>query len=186
MTDTESAQTERLYALNCNRCGGTVEIGPDARYTTCGFCGTQLRVQRSGSAMFTVEMNELKTRTRHLEADVSALRDDRQLEALDRRWAARLAELSVREGDNGNLRAPSLQNALLALLSAIAPLALILSGAFDGFGNGALALAGVAMLVGTAKAGAELIRYRQFRIERSLYWAERAKLTTAISSPPGG
>ena len=178
MSDVNDTAIERLQGVGCNQCGGTVDIPADARFVTCGFCGSRLRVERSQSALFTVEMDEMKARTRDLEQNVSALRHNQRVETLDRRWQSRLAELSVREGDDGGLRPPSLVNALLGLIGSLAPMALILSGAFGDVLTGFGPFLVLAVLGGVAKSAVELFKYQQFRRERAVYWAERARLTS--------
>ena len=85
----------KVAAVSCNRCGGTLDVTARTNYTTCGYCGTRLRVERSASSIATVELDELRSRTDDLERNVTALRDDRRVEQLDRKWEARRAELSI-------------------------------------------------------------------------------------------
>ena len=110
----------QLTAVSCNRCGGTLDVGERTSFTTCGFCGTQLRVERSATALATVELDELRDRTDTLERNVQALRSDKRVAQLDRQWDVRRAELSIVNSDN-EARLPTLHGALLRLASAMSP-----------------------------------------------------------------
>lgn len=164
-----------VTAVSCNRCGGTLEIPERTHFTTCGYCGTQLRVERSATTLATIELDELRNRTDDLERDLSALRSDRLVEQLDRKWEARRAELSISHGEN-ELRLPTLHGALLRFLSALGPLLLLVFGPFAAFGTTALPFVGAMMMFGAVQGGIELYKYLQYRQASADYWAERSRL----------
>ncbi len=166
---------DSVTAISCNRCGGTLDIAERTNFTTCGFCGTRLRVERSATSLSTVELDELRTRTDDLERNVSVLRDNQQIEQLDRQWEARRAELSISNGKH-EPRLPTLHGTLLRLLSALVPMVFFFSGQFDGFGTSVLPVLGVMTLVGLLQGGSELHKYLQYRAANTAYWSERARL----------
>ena len=55
--------------VNCNRCGATLDVGPDTRHVTCASCRTPLVVIRTMSSIFT---------------DTAARQ--KELERIDREW----------------------------------------------------------------------------------------------------
>ena len=173
--DHTQAGANSVTAVSCNRCGGTLDISARTNFTTCGFCGTRLRVERSATSLSTVELDELRTRTDDLERNVSALRDNQQIEQLDRQWEARRAELSISNGKH-EPRLPTLHGTLLRLLSALAPIVFLLSGQLNGFGSSVLPVLGAMTLVGLLQAGSELHKYLQYRAASTDYWSERARL----------
>jgi hypothetical protein len=184
MTDSQAnhhhplkAGASQLTAVSCNRCGGTLDVAERTNYTTCGFCGTQLRVDRSTTSLATVELDELRTRTDDLERGVSALRDDQRVEQLDRQWEARRAELSISISNGKHEpRLPTLHGALFRLLSALAPLVLFASGQLASFGEAILPFLAATTLFGLVQGGTELYKYTQYRQAAALYWNERSRL----------
>lgn len=169
------ARQSALTAVSCNHCGGALEVDERTNYTTCGYCGTRLRVERSATALATIELDDLRERTEEIERDVSALRDDKAVEQLDRAWALRRDEFRIAIG-NGDPRLPTLQGTLMRLVSVLVPLALLVAGPFSGEGGYvALILLGAAAL-GAVQAGIEGFKFWRYRSARASYEAERASL----------
>lgn len=84
----------KLLSLNCNNCGGPLEVAEDTRFVTCGRCGSQLTVEHAGSAAFTRRIFELEQRTDELEQEVGAVRLQNELEQLERDWLNRQQRLA--------------------------------------------------------------------------------------------
>lgn len=170
-----AAHTNSLAVVSCNHCGGALEVNERTHYTTCGYCGTRLRVERSASSLATIELDDLRERTDDIERSVSALRDDKAVEQLDRAWGLRRDEFRISNGD-GDPRLPTLHGALMRLVSVIIPLALLVAGPFNDVGGyvpvillGAAALAAV-------QAGIEGYKFLRYRSARQAYEAERSAL----------
>lgn len=80
-------------ALNCNHCGGPLQIPEDAKYATCGFCETQLAVEHSGSVYFTRILKQLQESTRVISTDLEELKIRTSLERLEAEWDRKKHEL---------------------------------------------------------------------------------------------
>ncbi|MFH5805690.1 hypothetical protein [Alienimonas sp. DA493] len=81
-----------LETLLCRRCGAPLQVGPGAKFVTCGHCGSSLRVERSESAAWT----ELTERTERLEEKVERMDRRSELADLDREWERTRKSLMIR------------------------------------------------------------------------------------------
>lgn len=172
---TPSTDGSRSTAVSCNHCGGALDVTERTKYTTCGFCGTRLRVERSASSLATVELDALKIRTDDLARDVSALRNDKRVEQLDRQWELRRDDFLVSNGEQ-EPRLPTVHGALLRLLTAVVPIVVLASGQLAAFGSGVLPVVAAAILLGLFQAGTEGYKYNRYRVERARYRTERSRL----------
>jgi hypothetical protein len=71
-------------------------------FVDCRFCGTSLRIVRTESAIFT-EVNEA---VKAISAEVSDLRKESKLRALDERWQKKRETLLIGHGHGGRVGAP--------------------------------------------------------------------------------
>lgn len=79
----------KLIPLTCARCDAPLRVGERDRSVICEHCGTQLLVERQGDVVRTEIVEEYLRRTRELVNEVRALRAERRLKTLDRRWQRR-------------------------------------------------------------------------------------------------
>lgn len=75
-----------IEKIACNACGAPLEVLESTRFATCHHCGSQLRVQRTGTATFTEAIEKLEAVTGRLEQRVDRLSTQNELAALDREW----------------------------------------------------------------------------------------------------
>jgi len=68
----------------------------------CRFCGTSLRIVRTDSAIFT----EVHEAVKAIGAEVSGLRKESKLRALDERWQKKRETLLIGHGHGGRVGAP--------------------------------------------------------------------------------
>ena len=78
--------TVKLIPLNCNHCGGPLEVPVDARFVTCSFCETRLAVERTNGTYSTAIIEQLDTRTESLASEVRRLHLRRDLDELEENY----------------------------------------------------------------------------------------------------
>ena len=78
--------TVKLIPLNCNHCGGPLEVPVDARFVTCSFCETRLAVERTNGTYSTAIIEQLATRTESLASEVRRLHLRRDLDELEENY----------------------------------------------------------------------------------------------------
>lgn len=76
----------KLISLNCNHCGGPIEVSADANFATCSFCQCQLAIERTKTAWSTRVLKEIQKTTELLTTDVVDLKRHLEIEKLDRCW----------------------------------------------------------------------------------------------------
>src|SRR5579862_4164784 len=81
MSDLTQATT-----VACNHCGASLPIADNTRFVTCGYCGSQLEIHRSGSSIYTEVLQSIDQRTQRIEQDVEQIKKQNALEQLDRDW----------------------------------------------------------------------------------------------------
>ena len=89
----------KLLSLSCNHCGAQLDVPEKTNYVTCTFCGTKLKVERSGGAAYTEALEQLAE-------DVGALKRQVEVDRLDREWQMRREELMVRS-ERGHVSVPT-------------------------------------------------------------------------------
>ncbi|MAG93807.1 MAG: hypothetical protein CMJ48_08675 [Planctomycetaceae bacterium] len=88
-----------LETLNCNSCAAPLEVAASAEFVTCRHCSTQLAIRRTGSAVFTEELEQLAGQVRDL------IREGK-IADLDRCWDRNKQHYLVTERD-GSKSEPS-------------------------------------------------------------------------------
>ncbi len=91
-------------AVNCNNCGAPLEVGEATKYATCGFCGSQLEIRRSGGALYSDVLQTVSHRTAAIAVDLETIRLQNELERLDREWMLERDAYTVRDGQGGGRR----------------------------------------------------------------------------------
>jgi hypothetical protein len=91
-------------AVNCNNCGAPLEVGEATKYATCGFCGSQLEIRRSGGALYSDVLQTVSHRTAAIAEDLETIRLQNELERLDREWMLERDTYTVRDGQGGSHR----------------------------------------------------------------------------------
>ncbi len=166
---------DSLSVVSCNHCGGALDVDATTRFTTCGYCGTRLRVERSATSLSTIELDDLRERTDDLERNVSVLRSDRRVEQHDRSWELRRDEFMITSGDS-DPRLPTLHGALSRLIIALLPLGLVFSGWFASFGDSIVPIVLIVIVFGIGQAALEGFKYNRYRAARAEYRQQRAVL----------
>lgn len=75
-----------VQSVNCNNCGAPLSVGASTNYATCGHCGSQLAVHRTGNALFTERIDQLEAKTTAIAETVAELALKDRLEEIDRAW----------------------------------------------------------------------------------------------------
>lgn len=96
----------KLYSLSCQHCGAPLEVPAKVKQLTCQFCGTRLKVQQTGSAVYTEALGEISETTNRIADNTDFIRLQNELERIDREWALEKERFMVR-GKDGRLSVPS-------------------------------------------------------------------------------
>lgn len=130
------AETQELL---CDACGAPLEVGPKARFVTCGYCDARLRVKHSESAAWTEKVERIakkqktlekrqrrmaaKQRRLERELAVSKLRDD--LEELEREWDREREGYMVRQKSGALLPPDRVLRQMIWVTVALVPLLVV-------------------------------------------------------------
>jgi hypothetical protein len=102
-------------SVACNNCGAALEVGPSTRFVTCTYCSSQLEVHRTGAAAYTEVLHAIHQNTQQIAQDVQAIRQQNELEALDREWAIQREQFMTRNEDGSR----SVPNATGSVVGAV-------------------------------------------------------------------
>lgn len=131
----------KLLALNCNECGASIEVSEQAKFVTCGFCSTRLRVQHTDTSAFTEALEEMAS-------DLDEIRRDVAITRLDQEWMQERQKHLVQNSD-GSTSAPTIGSGIVTLVLATAIGSFFVSQAgavgFLVIGFGVIAFAGQAL-----------------------------------------
>ncbi len=59
-----------LQLLNCNACGGPLDVHSTANFVTCSHCGSQLAVKRNETVAYTEVLKQVEQKIDHVEKKV--------------------------------------------------------------------------------------------------------------------
>jgi len=79
----------KLVPITCAQCDAPLRINEGTSFVVCDHCETQLHVQKSQEGLQTEIMEEILHRTDALAKEVNALKAERRVKSLDRRWRSR-------------------------------------------------------------------------------------------------
>ena len=171
----------KLISLNCNHCGAPLEVPESAKFVTCSFCETQLKVERTASTYSTAAIAELKETTDSLSQDVAYLKLQNSLQVLEHGWDRQRQTLMTRKKD-GSTRGPSSQRAVLV---GIAPMAVGVVILFAGLGSpsgGAILFGLAAIVIGIIAGVTEHSRRTAYEHAQRRYSRKRAAIRTEMQA----
>ena len=96
----------KLFSLSCQHCGAPLEVPARVKQLTCQFCGTRLKVQQTGSAIYTEALEEITETTSRIADNTDYIKLQNELERIDREWSHEKENFMVR-GKDGQLSVPS-------------------------------------------------------------------------------
>ncbi len=102
----------KVNSVLCNNCGGPLELKPKIRFATCNFCGSSLKIERSGNALYTEMMEDIDDRTRQIAGDVDIIKRQNEIEQLDREWMAEREHYKI-QGKDGVETIPTKSDSLV-------------------------------------------------------------------------
>ncbi len=75
-----------IESLRCNNCGANLDLNPKIKFFKCAHCGSTLTIKKSGNAIYTEVINEIKNNTEILidNSNVDAI--EKEIARLDREW----------------------------------------------------------------------------------------------------
>lgn len=102
----------KLFTLSCQHCSAPLEVPAKITQLTCQFCGTRLRVQRTGSAAYTETLEEVAQQVARVADTTDQLKVEQEIARLDREWMMGREQFMVR-GKDGQLDVPGKTSALI-------------------------------------------------------------------------
>ncbi len=165
--------------ITCDHCGAGLAIEGTPNYVDCRFCGSSLRVVRTESAIYT----EVRAEVKAIGAEVSGLRKESKLRALEERWHKQQMDLAI-----GNWPGPMSKHhptkgaaKLFGLLGGGSTLvfgimALYFRGADKGFSFFTTIITGILTLIGIVWANH---RHDRYLVAERAYLARRKAIQEA-------
>ena len=65
----------KILSLTCNHCGAPLEVPAKARFVTCTFCSSRLKITQEGNAAFTELLETLQDTTREIQEDIQTIKN---------------------------------------------------------------------------------------------------------------
>lgn len=157
----------KVLDLSCNRCGASLDVPEKVNFVTCTFCGTKLKIERSGAAAYTEALEQIAD-------DLKVLRRQAEVDRLDRRWHMRRDELLVSDKE-GRRHVPTKAGTTAGVVFVVvAGLAWM---AFASQLHAGFALFGLVFIAfGVMAAMQQMRRADEYARERATYERERAAL----------
>ena len=160
-----------LTSISCGNCGAPLKLPKDAKFVTCNHCHSQLAVKHSDSITYTERLDKLDERTDRIEEEVSHLRYQSELTAVDRQWEKEREGYMITD-KHGRRREPSVVG------SVIIGVVFVLFGAFWMMrAPSPVAMLGiVVILIGVGSSIYSYIRAKDFLAAQSRYRRRKSKL----------
>lgn len=175
--------TLKTKKITCNHCGAALAIKGTPNYVDCRFCGTSLRIVRTASAIFTEVREEVKA----IGAEVSGLRKESKLRALDERWHKEQMKLAIGNWPGPMSKYHPTKDAaqLFGVLGglccvAFCILALYFRDSDKGLSLFTALITGILTLVGVVWAN---YRHNRYVIAENAYLARRQLIELGTSKP---
>lgn len=161
-------------SVRCNHCGAPLEVDAETRFVTCQFCHSSLEVKRTGTSLFTQEIEKIARNTEHMAGSLEVIELQNEIERLDREW---MAGNPVSFDKNGRpLAEPSTGGAIFQMAFTVffAIVCLGMAGSMASFGGGGFAIVPVCMaifaivasIMGMSKAGGHQKRKEAYLQQR--------------------
>lgn len=109
----------KTLALNCNHCGGNLDVPDATRFVTCTYCDTSLRVVNEGGAAYTEILARIEENTEEITDRLDKLEHLNELERLDREWMMTRETLLVTD-KQGVRSEPSATKSMFGAAAALA------------------------------------------------------------------
>lgn len=125
----------KILSLSCDKCGAPLDVPAKVRRVTCTYCNSRLEVRRTGGTAYTSLLDSIDERTARIAEDVAALREEQELERVDREWQMERARHLVqgKRGEYIPTRSGSLVGGLLAAAFGVFWVGMTLSMGAPGF-----------------------------------------------------
>ncbi len=75
-----------IISLKCNSCSSDLQVNEKTKFFNCSFCGSSLALKKSGNAIFTEVLDEIKENTDAILDTSDKLLLEKQIARLDRDW----------------------------------------------------------------------------------------------------
>jgi len=108
----------KIFSVNCNHCGATLEVDEKTRFLTCAYCHSRLAVQHTASTVFTEVLEKIEAQTGQIAGNLKVIEMQNDLDQLDREWSMSRENLMV-SGKNGARSEPSMAGGLVTIIIAI-------------------------------------------------------------------
>ena len=176
-----------LISVRCNHCGAPLQIPGDARFVTCGYCKSELTVQRTEGAITTQVLEAISQKTDRMADDLGVIRIQGQIEILEREWQMKRETMLIRNR-RGQLVEPRdmsvLAGCAIAFFAAPLVMALGVGALFHNRNSGAV----IVFLV-LAAVAIHLIRMNRsslYKVALAEYERRRAELMRQLAAQSQG
>jgi LSD1 subclass zinc finger protein len=104
-----------LTPVTCNGCGAALQVPEGARFVTCRYCNASLEIKRTESTVYTETLQRIDQRTAEMAEDLGAIRQEHEIERLDREWALRRAGF-MKHGKDGSTSEPTIVAGVMSIV----------------------------------------------------------------------
>ncbi len=91
----------KIISLKCNSCGSDLKVNEDTKFFNCSFCGSSLALEKSGNAVFTKVLKEIKGDTKAILKTSEKLLVEKQIARLDREWKRETEDYDLEDIEKG-------------------------------------------------------------------------------------
>lgn len=106
-------------SLSCNNCGAPIDVSLQANFATCTHCGSRLAIRRTNSASYTETLERLDKTTSQMSEELETIRQQNELEQVDREWQMEREQYLVHNDKSGSARTPSTGGAVGAVIVGV-------------------------------------------------------------------
>lgn len=173
-----------VVGVRCTHCGAPLQLPAGARFVTCGHCGSELQVVRSGNAIYTEVLGRIADSTKRMEQDIHVIRQQTEIETLDREWEERRQRLLMRD-DKGNVSIPSRAGGFagIAIVTIFGTLWTVFATSLTG-GFGVFPLFGIFFIVvGVVASISQFGKAGVYEQAEADYRKRRAELLKQLNDP---
>ena len=108
----------KVLSVTCNNCGGPLEVPKKVRFVNCGYCSSRLEIRQSGNAVYSEILEKIEERTEKMADDIEAIKNQNEIERLDREWQMGMDRFKVRSKE-GEYSVPSAAGSVIGGVIAV-------------------------------------------------------------------
>ena len=117
----------KIISLKCNNCSADLEIPEHTNFFNCSFCQSSLGIKRTGSAVFTEVLSEIKEDTDQLLDLSENILVEKQIARLDRDWEQNKASFITYKDGTPSLPEDPSSNPMIIILPILVGLGILIA-----------------------------------------------------------